>query len=88
MRLEDYAASACAVQNLCLHLWSKGVATKWSTAGVTEHEGFWPLLGHVEAPADTQVVSVLFYGLVDEAPKAHRKLGVEDVLVDFRHEAP
>ena len=85
MRLEDYAATACAVQNLCLHLWSKGVATKWSTAGVTEHEGFWPLLGHAEPPADTRVVSVLFYGLVEEAPKAHRKLGVSEVLVDFRH---
>src|SRR5690606_28021163 len=42
---EDYAATACAVQNLCLHLWSKGIATKWSTAEVDEHEGFWPLLG-------------------------------------------
>lgn len=87
MRLEDYAATACAVQNLCLHLWSKGIATKWSTAGVTQHEGFWPLLGHVEQPADTRVVAVLFYGLVEDAPKAHRKLGVAEVLVDFRHEA-
>lgn len=83
-RLEDYAATACAVQNMCLHLWSKGIATKWSTAAVQAHEGFWPLLGYPGAPADTRLVALLFYGLAREAPKAHRRLGVADVLVDFR----
>lgn len=84
-RLEDYAAAACAVQNLCLHLWSKGVATKWSTAGADKHEGFWPLLGHAETPADTRLVAFVFYGLAAELPKPHRKREVGDVLVDFRH---
>lgn len=84
-RLEDYAATSCAVQNLCLHLWSKGIATKWSTAGADAHEGFWPLLGHETEPAHTRVVAFLFYGLVGELPKAHRKREVSDVLVDFRH---
>ncbi len=85
-RLEDYAATACAVQNLCLHLWSKGVATKWSTAGVDAHEGFWPLLGQAHRPANTRVVAFIFYGLVEELPKAHRKREVGEVLVDFRHD--
>ncbi len=85
MLLEDYAATAAAVQNLCLHLWAKGVATKWSTAGVSEHEGFWPLLGHSQRPVNTRVAALIFYGLVEELPKPHRKLAVEDVLVDFRH---
>lgn len=83
-RLEDYAATVCAVQNLCLHLWSKGIATKWSTAAVTEHEDFWPLLGHPVAPPDTRLVAFVFYGAVQEPIAAHRKLGVEDVLTDFR----
>jgi len=87
LRLEDYAATACAVQNLCLHLWSKGIATKWSTAAVTDHEGFWPLLGLDGAPDGTRVVALLFYGLAAELPKAHRKLPVEHVLVDHRHGA-
>ncbi len=83
-RLEDYAATACAVQNLCLHLWSKGIATKWSTAAVDDHEDFWPLLGHPREPAGTRIVSLVFYGLARELPKPHRKLGLADVLTDFR----
>ena len=46
MRREDYAAVACAAQNFMLHLWSAGVASKWSTSAVWRHEEFWPLLGH------------------------------------------
>lgn len=46
MRREDYAAVACAAQNFMLHLWSAGVASKWSTSAVWRHEAFWPLLGH------------------------------------------
>ncbi len=81
--LEDYAATATAVQNMNLHLWSKGIATKWSTASVYEHEGFWPLLGHAQQPANTKLVAFVFYGLAEQLPRPHRKLGVEDVLVDF-----
>lgn len=86
-RWEDYAATACAVQNLCLHLWSKGIATKWSTGAVDEHEGFWPLLGHESRPAGTRMVALVFYGLAKELPKGHRKLAVADVLTDFRHDS-
>ena len=81
--MEDYAATAAAVQNMNLHLWSKGIATKWSTASVYEHEGFWPLLGHAQQPANTKLVAFVFYGLAEQLPRPHRKLGVEDVLVDF-----
>lgn len=83
-RLEDYAATACAVQNFCLHLWAKGIATKWSTAAVEEHEEFWALLGHEQEPSDTRLVAFVFYGLAEELPKAHRRLAAQDVLVDFR----
>lgn len=84
---EDYAATACAVQNLCLHLWSKGIATKWSTAEVDDHEGFWPLLGHEARPAGTRVVALVFYGLAAELPKRHRRLSVAEVLTNFRVDA-
>jgi len=83
-RWEDYAATACAVQNLCLHLWSKGIATKWSTAEVDDHDRFWPLLGHEARPDRTKIVALVFYGLAGELPKRHRKLAVADVLTDFR----
>lgn len=83
-RMEDYAATAAAVQNMNLHLWSKGIATKWSTAAVNEHEEFWPLLGHAKQPANTRVVAFVFYGLAEVMPRPHRKLDVDEVLVDFR----
>lgn len=82
--MEDYAATAAAVQNMNLHLWSKGIATKWSTAGANQHEEFWPLLGHEQQPANTRLVAFVFYGLPQDLPRPHRKLGVEDVLVDFQ----
>lgn len=41
-------------------------------------------IGEVQ-PADTRVVAFVSYGLVEELPKAHRKLEVDSVLVDFRH---
>ena len=32
---EDYAAVACAIQNMTLSLWAEGIGTKWSSGGVT-----------------------------------------------------
>jgi len=36
-REEDYAATACAIQNLCLSLHASGYGSKWSTGGFTRH---------------------------------------------------
>lgn len=45
VREEDYAATACAIQNLQLSLHGHGVASKWSTGGVTRHPDTYALLG-------------------------------------------
>lgn len=91
MRREDYAAVACASQNFMLHLWAEGVATKWSTAAVWEHEGFWSLLGHEQAPGslpsghpEEEVVGIFFYGKATGVPAGRRRLPLEAVLSDFR----
>ncbi len=42
---EDYAACACAVQNLMLSLHGKGIASKWTTGGVTRHPSAYEALG-------------------------------------------
>lgn len=34
---EDYAAVACAVQNMSLSLWAQGVGSKWSSGKITRH---------------------------------------------------
>lgn len=87
MRREDYAAVACAAQNFMLHLWSEGVASKWSTSAVWSHEEFWPLLGlEVEqgAEAPEEVVGIFFYGYAQEELPGRRKLALDEVLRDFR----
>lgn len=91
MRREDYAAVACAAQNFMLHLWAEGIATKWSTAAVWQHEGFWPLLGHERPPetgpsgqGEEEVVGIFFYGKATGVPAGRRRLSLDTVLSDFR----
>ena len=44
-REEDYAAIACAIQNLMLSLSARGVGSKWTTGSVTHHPDTYALLG-------------------------------------------
>jgi nitroreductase len=81
---EDRLAVACAAQNFMLHLWSEGVASKWSTASVWEHKDFWPLLGKASGSEQEDVIGLFFYGHAAEAPPAKRNKELKDVLVDFR----
>lgn len=81
---EDYAACCCAAQNFTLHLWAAGLGSKWSTGAVWKHEGFWPLLGHVRAPAHTDVVGIFFYGVPERVPEGRRKRGLGEVVVKLQ----
>ncbi|MGJ8669882.1 MAG: nitroreductase family protein [Oceanococcus sp.] len=67
---EDYAACCCAVQNLMLDLWSRGIGSKWTTGAVTRDPSFHRLLGiksHQE-----EVVALLWYGYPSQVPRALR----------------
>ena len=67
---EDYAACACAVQNLMLALWADGVGTKWTTGPVTRDARFFDLLG---ADAETEtVVGLVHYGYPADVPTTPR----------------
>lgn len=92
-RAEDRLAVACAAQNFMLHLWSEGIASKWSTSKVWEHEEFWPLLGRAGSPAvegqskaasGEEVIGLFSYGIAAELPPAKRNKELTEVLVDFR----
>lgn len=72
---EDFAACCCAVQNLLLALWSRGVATKWSTGGVTRHPQFLESLGL--DPAEQRLVGLIFYGYPEKLPQQQRRSAVE-----------
>lgn len=76
---EDYAACACAVQNLMLVLWSEGVGTKWTTGNVTRDPRFFELL-EID-PAQERLVSLLWYGYPAEVPSTLRR-PLADVLVN------
>lgn len=57
---ENYAAVACAIQNLMLFLWSRGVGTKWSTSAVLQLPQFADLL-NLDL-ASERVVGLIWYG--------------------------
>lgn len=80
VRSEDYAAIACAIQNLTLVLWAEGVGSKWSTTELIEHPRTYELLGI--DPERERIVGFLWLGYPEReaAPKARRKKCLADVL--------
>jgi nitroreductase len=68
---EDYAATCCAVQNLCLYLWQRGIGTKWTTGAITREPRFFDLLG-IDAARET-VVGFFWYGRPKVVPEQKRK---------------
>jgi nitroreductase len=57
---ENYAACCCAVQNLMLYLWQRGIGVKWTTGGITRQPRFYDALG-IDAAAET-IVGYFWYG--------------------------
>lgn len=77
-RQEDYAAVACAVQNLSLSLHADGYGSKWSTGGFTVHPDTYARLGidpEVEA-----IVGVVLVGRPAMVPPAPPRPGLETVV--------
>lgn len=68
--LEDYAAVACAVQNLCLSLHADGVGSKWSTGAVTTAPATYAAAG--VDPDVERIVGFLWIGRPREVPQIKR----------------
>ena len=66
---EDYAAVACAIQNISLSLWSEGVGSKWSSGGVTRHERTRAL---AQIPEEEEVVGFVWMGYPEKVPNPPR----------------
>lgn len=76
---EDYAAVACAIQNLSLSLWSEGVGSKWSTGGVTQAPQTYQLLGI--DPERQEIVGFVWVGIPSAPPtKARRRRGLDEIV--------
>ncbi|MBA3492797.1 MAG: nitroreductase [Gammaproteobacteria bacterium] len=77
---EDYAACCCALQNMCLYLWSEGIGCKWNTGAVTRASGFFDLIS--VNPALETVVALVWFGYPAEIPSTDRKPASE-ILVEL-----
>ena len=58
--LENYAACCCAIQNLMLYLWQRGVGVKWTSGDITREPRLYELLG-IDADAE-RIVGYFWYG--------------------------
>jgi len=75
---EDYAACCCALQNMCLYLWSEGIGFKWNTGAVTRASGFFDLIS--VNPALETVVALVWFGYPAEIPSTARKPASESLI--------
>lgn len=74
---EDYAACACAIQNLMLYLHSAGVGSKWASGAVTREHDFLQVIG-----AETEreyCVGLIWYGYPLRAPRTQRR-DLDDII--------
>lgn len=70
-RHEDFAAVACAIQNLSLSLWADGIGSKWSTTGAIRDARVYALLGI--DPSLEEIVGVVFVGYAEVVPNPPRR---------------
>lgn len=74
---ENYAAVCCALQNLALLLWDRGVGIKWTTGDVTRDERIYEILKIDRATEE--IVGMIWYGYPAEVPVMKRR-PVEEVI--------
>ena len=71
-KLEDYAACACAIQNLSLSLVSDGVGCKWSTGKITTDPNTYEI-AEID-PREEEIIGFIWIGYGTEPPLIKRPL--------------
>ena len=74
--MEDYAATACSVQNLALSLWDQGIGSQWSTGGITRSDFVYEALGI--SPTKEKIVGFVKAGYPAAIPKKEKK-SIEEI---------
>ena len=74
---EDYATLACGVQIATTYLWSRGVATKWSTAGWATGDRASAIM-NID-PADVHLEGCLIAGMAERIPNPPPRPALDDV---------
>ncbi|MBJ93718.1 MAG: nitroreductase [Rickettsiales bacterium] len=75
---EDYAACACAIQNLSLSVTADGLHSKWSTGGLTRHKETYEILS---VPQDEErIIGFVWIGTPARLPNEPERLPLEQVV--------
>lgn len=75
---ENYAATACAIQNMMLYLHAAGVASKWTTGAVTRLPGFYAACA-IDSEQEN-CVGLIWYGYAGNATQRSRRRPIDDIL--------
>ena len=73
---EDYAATACAIQNMTLSLWGNGVGSQWSTGAITRSDAAYTAIS--ASREEERIVGFIKAGYPDKIPSITKK-SVEDI---------
>ena len=63
---EDYAAAACAIQNIHLALWAEGIGSKWSSGKPTRHAETYEMFG--VDPEREEIIGFVWAGIAAKVP--------------------
>ena len=73
---EDYAATACAIQNMTLSLWGNGVGSQWSTGAITRSDAAYSAIG--VSREKERIVGFIKAGYPKKIPSISKK-AVEEI---------
>ena len=75
---EDYAACACAIQNLTLSAMADGFYSKWSSGGLTRHEETYRALA---VPSETErIIGFIWIGEPNRIPPTPERPPLADLI--------
>lgn len=75
---EEYAAVAAATENMLLGATAKGIASFWSTGGMTHHPAMKMYLGLTE---NDLVMGLIYLGYSEEQKEGTRKIPLTDKII-------
>jgi nitroreductase len=78
---EDYAACACAVQNLMLYLWQAGIGVKWTTGEATREQRFYDILG-IDRTRE-KVTGLFWCGYPADVPEARKRRDTNQICTSL-----
>jgi len=77
-RVEDYAATCCAIQNIQLAAWGEGLGMQWSTSKLTRSPEVYELLSLTRD--EEEIVALLYFGYPAAVPTPHARKPLEEVM--------